>query len=62
VAYPMAGILSRSIEFHRKWSKQKQYDTVTLDSLEHAIHSIAFAWDQVLAGDVDDILEGFDLD
>jgi hypothetical protein len=59
IAYSLSGIISGCLDYHRLWSDSHKFDERTLEILEVAIHKIAFAWDQVLAGDASDILEGF---
>jgi hypothetical protein len=38
---------------------EQRFSIEARDRLLEAIHRIAFAWDQVLAGDINDLLEGF---
>jgi hypothetical protein len=59
VAYSVSGIICGCLDYHRKWTESGKFDAATLASLETSLHKIAFAWDQVLADDVSDILEGF---
>jgi hypothetical protein len=59
VAYSVSGIISGCLDYHRRWTESHKFDAATLASFEVALHKIAFAWGQVLAGDVGDILEGF---
>jgi hypothetical protein len=61
-AYSISGIIVGGLEYHRRWSTSGFIDQKKLNMLEEAIHKIAYAWDQVLAGDIDDLTEGFDLD
>jgi len=61
VAYPISGILAGGIEYHLRWSRKRQVNAEVLDNLIFDLGRIAYAWDQVLAGDVSDILEGFEL-
>jgi len=61
VAYSISGILAGGIEYHLRWSRKRQVDAEVLDSLILELGRIAYAWDQVLAGDISDILEGFEL-
>ncbi len=44
-----------------KWRHNATFDSTVIDQLEYCTYLISFAWDQVLAGDVDDLLEGADL-
>ena len=60
LAYSVSGIISAGLQYHLKWVRASQFDPGKLDSLELSICRIAYAWDQVLASDISDILEGFD--
>jgi hypothetical protein len=59
VAHSVSGIIEGCLDFHRRWAESQKLDAATLASLEMALHKIAFAWNQVLAGDISDLLEGF---
>lgn len=48
--------------YHLKWSRKGQLDAQMLEHLSFELCRIAYAWDQILAGDITDILEGFDLE
>jgi hypothetical protein len=61
-AYPVSCILSSGIQYHRKWSRKGHFDQYMRDSLEDVIYRIAFAWEQLLAGDIDDLLEGIEFE
>lgn len=62
VAYSVSGILSEGMMYHLKWSRKGQLDAQVLEYLSCELCRIAHAWDQILAGDVTDILEGFDIE
>lgn len=62
VVYAISGIISAGLRFHREWSRNGRIDSSICRSLEDATYRIAYAWEQVLAGDIDDILEGLDID
>ncbi len=59
VAYSVSGIVASGISYFRQWSLKQRFSTDIRCFLIEAIHRIAFAWDQVLAGDVNDLQEGF---
>lgn len=59
VAYSVSGIVTSGISYLRQWSREQRFSIEARDRLLEAIHRIAFAWDQVLAGDINDLLEGF---
>jgi hypothetical protein len=61
VAYFVSGIVSGGMTLHLKLSRMRQLDPDTLTQLSVALCRIAYAWDQILASDVSDILEGFDI-
>jgi len=61
VAYPISGIVAGGTQYHLKWTRNKTIGADLLELLGLSLFKIAYAWDQVLAGDVTDILEGFDL-
>jgi len=60
IAYTVSGIVCSGIRWHRSWSQNQRFTATELCALETAVHKIAYAWDQVLAGDISDLLEGFD--
>ena len=60
-AYYVSGIVSQSLGYHRLWSQQQRFSPEQLYALETDVHKIAYAWDQLLASDMSDLLEGFDL-
>ena len=59
IAYSVSGIISSGISYFRQWSKEQHFTTEVRDELIEGIHRISFAWDQVLAGDIDELLEDF---
>jgi hypothetical protein len=59
-AYPVACIIEAGLESHRRWSREATFDQSIRDELEELVHRVSYAWCQVLAGDIDDLLEGFD--
>lgn len=59
IAYSITCIISRGMELLRLWSRKNQFTAEVHETLAEAIHRIAYAWEEVLAGDMDDILEGF---
>jgi hypothetical protein len=61
VAYPIACVIEAGLEFHRRWSREAIFDQSVRDELEELVHHTSYAWCQVLAGDIDDLLEGFDV-
>lgn len=61
VAYPIACIVEAGLESHRRWSRDAIFDQSLRDELEELVHRVSYAWCQVLAGDIDDLVEGFDL-
>ena len=61
LAYSVSGIITSGLHYHRSWSRTGRIQSSVCNLLEDSIYKIAYAWDQVLAGDMDDILEGFDI-
>jgi hypothetical protein len=59
VAYSIALIIDEGLEYHRRWSREATFTQAFRDQLEELVHRVAFAWCQVLASDIDDLLEGF---
>jgi hypothetical protein len=59
VAYPIALIVEGGLKYHRRWSRDAIFTQAFRDDLEKLVHRVSFAWCQVLAGDIDDLLEGF---
>ena len=62
LAYSVSGIICRGLKYHRLWSRTRRLDSSVCELLEDATYRIAYAWDGVLAGDRDDILEGFEIE
>jgi hypothetical protein len=62
LVYAVSGIISAGLRYHRHWSRTGRFDSSVCASLEECTCKIAYAWDQVLAGDVDDTLEGYDIE
>jgi hypothetical protein len=58
VAYSVSGILVDGLRYHRQWVRESLFEDADRGALADAVFRIAFAWDQVLAGDIDDIMEG----
>ncbi|HBE71817.1 MAG TPA: hypothetical protein DDW52_27045 [Planctomycetaceae bacterium] len=61
VAYFVSGIISGGLMHQLRLNRSRHLDPDSLTQLSLELCKIAYAWDQVLAGDVSDILEGFDL-
>jgi hypothetical protein len=61
VAYFVSGIISRGLTLHLKLNQMRQLDPDSLMQLSVELCRIAYAWDQILASDVSEILEGFDI-
>ncbi len=61
VAYFVSGIVSGGLMLHLKLTRMRQLDPGSLAQLSVELCRIAYAWDQILASDVSDILEGFDI-
>jgi hypothetical protein len=60
LAYSVACIISTSVRYYRKWSADQHFPDDVLALLLTGIHKIAFCWEQLLAGDIADLAEGFD--
>jgi hypothetical protein len=61
VAYAMSLIFCDSLGFLRRWERDGLLSSKERSSVLEAIYRIAYGWDSVLAGDIDDILEGSEL-
>ncbi|WP_345689683.1 hypothetical protein, partial [Novipirellula caenicola] len=61
VAYCVSGIISGGLTLYLKLNQMRQLDPDSLAQLSVELCRIAYAWDQILASDVSDILEGFDI-
>lgn len=55
VVYAMTGIIAEGVRCHRRWCRTDGFRAEVLDALQDAVCWIAFAWDQVIAGDIDDL-------
>ena len=62
VAYAVAGIVAQGLRYHRRWSRAGTFGPGVCRALEDGVYRIAHAGWQLLAGDVDDLSEGIDLD
>lgn len=60
VAYSIACIVSACLGYYRKWSANQQFPDDFLGLLLAGVHRIARCWMQFLAGDVNDLVEGFE--
>ena len=60
--YAIAGILSSSLEYTLRWREKGRFNESVLRDLEHAAWRIACAWEQVLAGDIEDLMEDLALE
>jgi hypothetical protein len=54
-AYALAVLLSSSLEYTRRWREQGRFDESTVGDLDRRAWRIALAWEQVLAGDIQDL-------
>lgn len=61
VAYFVSGIISGGLTLHLKLNRMRQMDSDCLTQLSVELCRIAYAWDQILAGDASYILEGFEI-
>lgn len=61
VAYFVSGIICGGLTRHLKLNRMRQLDPDSLAQLDLDLCRIAYARDQILAGDVSDIQEGFDI-
>lgn len=60
IAYSVACIIEGCLRYHRRWSANHLFSDDVLQALLIGTHRIALCWEQVLAGDITDLLEGFD--
>jgi len=60
LAYPMSGILTNGLRYLKDWTATDRFDMATHGLLADCLCRIGYAWDQVLAGDIDDLLEGYE--
>jgi hypothetical protein len=58
VAYAVSGIIVDGLRYQRRWEQEGLFGQQERDALREAVYRIAFVWDQVLAGDVENLLEG----
>ena len=61
VAHFVSGIIAGGLVYQQKLNRTRQFHPNLSAQLSLELCRIAYAWDHVLAGDVSDILEGFDL-
>ena len=61
VSYPISEIISGILLRYRKWQRGNLFSQSILDSLIGAALKIAYVWDQVLAGDIDDLFEDLEI-
>jgi hypothetical protein len=62
VSYPISGIICDILIYYRRWQRNNLYSIIIQDSLLDAAIKVSYAWDQILAGDIDDLLEGLELE
>jgi len=60
LAYAVSRIIIGGLSHYRDWSRREMFTPDVRDALLDALHRIAYAWDQMLAGDIDDLTEGAD--
>jgi hypothetical protein len=60
VAYAVSGIIVEGLRYLRRWERDRLFGPHERDALAEAVHRVAYAWDQVLAGDVENLLEGIE--
>jgi hypothetical protein len=58
----VAAILSSSLEYARCWRDQGRFKESVLRDLDLRAWRIALAWEQVLAGDIADLIEDLALE
>ena len=61
LCYCMSGILSAGWRFHFQWQRRGLFDSEFIQKFAGMLLRIGIAWDQVLAGDIDDIVADADL-
>jgi hypothetical protein len=61
-AYTVASMLSSGLEYSRRWRDEARFDESILRDLELSLWRIALAWEQVLAGDSEDLMEDVTLE
>lgn len=62
LSYALSGLTADGLQFHLRWSRRELFSAAVRDDLERAVYLIAFAWSQLQAGDVDDLIEGAEVD
>jgi hypothetical protein len=62
VSYPISGIICDILIYYRRWQRNNLYSIIIQDSLLDVAIKVSYAWDQILAGDIDDLLEGLELE
>jgi hypothetical protein len=56
LCYCMSGILSAGWSHYFQWRRRKLFDAEFIDGFASMLVRIGIVWDQVLAGDIDDIV------
>lgn len=56
----MSGILTSGLRYFRDWTAADRFERATRDMLADCLYRIEYAWDQVLAVDIDDLLDGYE--
>ena len=60
IAYAMSGLLSGCLQYIVQWRRQRRFNVAFIDLVEYHTFRIAYACDQLIAGDIHDLLEGAD--
>jgi len=60
LSYSVACILSACLIYYEKWSTSQHLPDDVLKALLVGTNKIAYCWMQFLAGDITDLLEGFE--
>ena len=60
--YAVSGIIVDGLRYHIKWTRRSMFTAEIRNALERSIYLISYAWDQLLAGDVEDLVEFADLE
>jgi hypothetical protein len=61
-AYSVAAIISSGLEYARRLRDQSRFNESVLKDLELRVWRIAVVWEQVLAGDIEDLMEDLALE
>ena len=61
LCYCVSGILSAGWRFHFQWQRRGLFDPEFVQKFASMLLRIGIAWDQVLAGDIDDIVADAEL-